>query len=75
MERDPSIYIILSLDTNLDCTYSTVHLFAHDGEIAKTRVEHGSQYPMPHDELSECMEWGANALEDYFMDRNVPTTS
>lgn len=75
MERDPSIYIILSLDTNLDCVYSTVHLFNHQGEIEKTRVENGSQYPIPHDELAECMEWGANALDDYFSDRAAPQPS
>lgn len=72
MDRDPSIYIILCLDTNLHCTYSTVHLFDHQGDIAKTRVEHGSQFPMPHDELAECMMWGADTLNDYFSDLHAP---
>lgn len=63
--RDPSVYIILSLDTNLEVTYSTTHLFGEDGLITSSRVCHGDHERMPFDELENCMDWGANALSGY----------
>jgi hypothetical protein len=69
--RDPSVYIILSCDTNLEVQFSTVHLFGYDGEIVKTRVEHGNHQRVPLDELDECLQWGADQLNDFFTDLYV----
>jgi hypothetical protein len=66
MNRDPVVYISLSLDTNLEVTYSTTHLFDEKGEIIRTRTCHGDQYPLPYDELGECLEWGGEQLAGYF---------
>jgi hypothetical protein len=66
--RDPSVYIILSLNSNLEVIYSTVHLFNYQGEICNTRVMHGDQERVPFDELDRCLAWGAAALNDFFTD-------
>jgi hypothetical protein len=66
--RDPSVYIILSCDSNLDVVYSTVHLFNYEGQIVRTRVCHGDQERVPMDELDACLQWGADALNDFFTD-------
>lgn len=65
MERDPSLYVILSLDTNCDVVYSTVHLFNREGLIERTRVRNAVAMPSPYDELSEVLEWGAAAFIEY----------
>lgn len=66
MDRDPSVYIVLSLNTHLEVVYSTVHLFDRQGEIAATRVRSDAAYPIPYDELSEAVEWGSEALNSYY---------
>lgn len=68
---DPSVYIILSLDTNLEVTYSTVHLFGYENQIVTSRVRHGGQERVPIDELDACMQWGADQLNDFFTDLYV----
>jgi hypothetical protein len=56
----------MCLDSNLEVEYSTAHLFDEEGKISRTRQSHGDQYPMPHDELSELVEWGAEQFRGYF---------
>lgn len=75
MTRDPSVYIILSLNTNLEVDYSTAHLFNTEGEIIRTRVAHGTQERVPLDELDECLQWGADQLNDFFTDLYGAPTS
>jgi hypothetical protein len=66
--RDPCVYIILCCDTNLEVSYSTAHLFNHEGEIIRTRVANGCHERVPLDELDECLQWGADQLNDFFTD-------
>jgi hypothetical protein len=68
MPIDPSVYIILSLDTNLEVTYSVTHLFDYEGNIARSREAHGTHERVPLDELDVCMRWGADQLNDFFTD-------
>lgn len=71
MDRDPSVYIVLSLNTHLEVVYSTTHLFDRLGEIAATRVMHEDHPAVPLDELDACMQWGADALNDYYQEGEV----
>lgn len=73
MRRDPAVYLVLSLDTNLEVTYSTAHLFNEAGEIIRTRVCHGDQQRVPIDELDDMLQWGADQLNDFFTDLYGPS--
>jgi hypothetical protein len=66
--RDPCVYIILCCDTNLEVSYSTTHLFDHQGDIIRTRVCNGDAQRVPLDELDACLQWGADHLNDFFTD-------
>lgn len=66
MHRDPSVYIILSLDTNLEVTYSVTHLFNEQGEIERSREAHGTHSYVPLDELDNCLQWGADQLAEHW---------
>jgi hypothetical protein len=68
LQRDPCVYIVLCLDTNLEVDYSTAHLFNMEGEIIRTRVCHGDHQRVPVDELADMMQWGADQLNDFFTD-------
>jgi len=62
------LYVVLCLDTNLEVTYSNTHLFDRQGEIVRTRICHGDHERVPLDELDNCMQWGADQLNDFFTD-------
>lgn len=68
MHCDPSVYVILCLDTNLEVTYSVTHVFNDENEIIRTRNRHGDHERVPIEELDAQLQWGADQLNDFFTD-------
>lgn len=70
--RDPAVLIMLHLDTNLDVTGATAHVFDRQGDIIRTKVHNGDHDREPYTELSDLLWWSSDQLNDFFLDLDAP---
>lgn len=66
MYRDPSVYLMLSLDTNLECTYGWVGLYDEEEVLVDHRERKGRVERIPLDALDAMLSWAADHLNSHY---------